>query len=61
MPDRIKVTYTGPFESVHLPALNVTATRGKAIEVPTAHGENLIAQGWKAPRGWKPADDKGEN
>ncbi|MGH3834190.1 MAG: hypothetical protein ACREX8_14245 [Gammaproteobacteria bacterium] len=40
----MRVTYTGPFDEVEVPVLNLTAKRGLAIDVPKDAGEALCQQ-----------------
>ena len=37
-------TYNGPFESVYLPAAELTVNRGESIEIPDEHVSGLFGQ-----------------
>lgn len=44
----MRVTYSGPFEAVEVPALGVVIERGSATEVPDDIGKSLCKQNdWK--------------
>jgi len=45
----VKLTYNGPLEGVHIPALGVTARRGQTVDVPAEAAGELLAAGWTAP------------
>lgn len=45
----MKLTYNGPLEGVHIPALAVTARRGQTVDVPEAAVDELLAAGWTKP------------
>ena len=47
----MKVTYTGPFDAVEVPAAGIVAEKGKPVEVPDELGKNLLEQDcWAEPK-----------
>lgn len=61
MAKTVKVVYPGPFPSVDVPALGLTARQGEPVEVPAEHAASLLEQGWTKPTRARSTSDKGDD